>query len=69
MNIYSLMYNAKPPKNIDKKKAYIVGGGITGLSAAVFLIDDTHMPGLNEDVNATTAGEYVTATLVHNWGL
>ena len=47
MNIYSLMYNAKPPKDIERKKAYIVGGGIAGLSAAVFLIDDAHMPGEN----------------------
>ena len=47
MNIYSLIYNARAPKDIDKKKAYIVGGGIAGLSAAVFLINDAHMPGEN----------------------
>ena len=47
MNIYSLMYNEKPPKDIERKKAYIVGGCIAGLSAAVFLIDDAHIPGEN----------------------
>lgn len=47
MNIYRLMYNPRPAKNIQEKKAFIVGGGIAGLAAAVFLIDDAKMPGQN----------------------
>jgi oleate hydratase len=47
MKIYDLMYNSKLPKGIETRKAYIVGGGIAGLSAAVFLADDVHMPGEN----------------------
>jgi oleate hydratase len=39
--------NALPPKGIERKKAHIVGGGIAGFSAAVFLIDDAHMPAEN----------------------
>lgn len=46
MNIYRLMYNPRPAK-IQEKKAFIVGGGIAGLAAAVFLIDDAKMPGQN----------------------
>jgi oleate hydratase len=29
---------------IGKKSAHIIGGGIGGLSAAAFLVDDAHMP-------------------------
>ena len=47
MKIYDLKYNAKAPENIESRKAYIIGGGIAGLSAAVYLIDDAHMPGEN----------------------
>lgn len=47
MNIYRSMYKAKPPKGIENRKAYIISGGIAGLSAAVFLIDDAGMPGKN----------------------
>ena len=39
--------NARIPENIEKKKAYIVGGGIAGLSAAVYLIQGAHMPAAN----------------------
>ena len=39
--------NALPPKDIERKKAHIVGGGIAGFSTAVFLIDDAHMPAEN----------------------
>lgn len=38
---------AHKPKNIESRKGYIVGGGIAGLAAAVFLIDDGYMPGKN----------------------
>ncbi|MFN8528131.1 MAG: oleate hydratase [Anaerolineae bacterium] len=39
--------NAHKPTNIETRKAYIVGGGIAGLSAAAFLIDDGYMPASN----------------------
>ncbi|MGN1388016.1 MAG: oleate hydratase [Bulleidia sp.] len=47
MKIYDLKYNAKAPEGIEKRRAYIIGGGIAGLSAAVYLVDDIHMPGEN----------------------
>lgn len=37
----------RKPEGIDSKKAYIVGGGIAGLSAAAFLVRDAQMPGKN----------------------
>jgi len=36
MKVYDLFYNAKAPEGIEKKKAYIVGGGLAGLAAASF---------------------------------
>jgi oleate hydratase len=36
--------NALPPDRIAEKRAHIVGGGIAGLSAAVFLVADARMP-------------------------
>lgn len=39
--------NPRAPKNIDSRKAYLLGGGIGSLSAAAFLIRDGHMPGKN----------------------
>lgn len=36
--------NALPPQGIENKRAHIIGGGIAGLAAAAFLIDDAHMP-------------------------
>jgi len=47
MNIYNTMYRAPKPEGIERRKAYIVGGGIAGLAAAVFLADDAGMPGEN----------------------
>jgi oleate hydratase len=35
--------NAPAPKDIEKKQAHIIGGGIAGLSAAISLITDAHM--------------------------
>lgn len=35
------------PEGIEKKRAYIVGTGLAGLSAACFLIRDAQMPGEN----------------------
>lgn len=37
----------RKPEGIEEKKAYIVGGGIAGLSAAAFLVRDAQMPGEN----------------------
>ncbi len=37
----------RKPEGIDRRKAYIVGGGIAGLSAAAFLVRDGQMPGDN----------------------
>ena len=47
MNIYKTMYHAPRPEGIERRKAYIVGGGIAGLAAAAFLADDVKMPGEN----------------------
>lgn len=33
--------------NVEKTNAYLVGGGIASLSAAVYLIRDGHVPGKN----------------------
>jgi oleate hydratase len=42
--------NALPPEGINEKRAHIIGGGIAGLAAAAFLVDDAHMPGANVTV-------------------
>lgn len=47
MNIYSTFYHAPKPEGIEQKKAHIVGGGLAGLAAAAFLVDDARMPGEN----------------------
>lgn len=39
--------NPLDPKGIEKKRAYLVGSGISSLAAAVFLIRDGHMDGKN----------------------
>ncbi len=39
--------NARKPEGIESRRAFIVGGGIAGLSAAAFLTEDGHMPGEN----------------------
>lgn len=47
MNIYSTFYHAPKPEGIEQRKAHIVGGGLAGLAAAAFLVDDAGMPGEN----------------------
>jgi oleate hydratase len=37
--------NVLPPEGIERKRAHIIGGGIAGLAAAAFLVDDAHMLG------------------------
>ena len=44
---YAAFAKPRKPIGIDNKKAYIVGGGLAGLSAAAFLIRDGQMPGKN----------------------
>jgi len=41
------------PKNIETRKAYLVGGGIGSLASAAFLIRDAHMPGKEYSCNRT----------------
>ena len=47
MKLYDFLYNPKKPEGIENRRAYIVGGGIAGLAAAAFLVDDAGMPGGN----------------------
>ena len=47
MNIYTTSYHAPKPEGIENRKAHIIGGGLAGLAAAAFLIDDAGMPGEN----------------------
>ncbi len=42
---YEAFANPQKPKDVDKKSAYIIGGGLAGLAAAVFLIRDGKMAG------------------------
>lgn len=37
----------KIPEHIEQKKAHIIGSGIAGLAAAVYLVQDAKMPGKN----------------------
>lgn len=46
MNNYQRI-NPVAPKNIETRKAYLIGGGIASLAASAFLIRDAHMPGKN----------------------
>lgn len=42
---YEAFARSRKPKDVENKEAYIVGGGLAGLAAAVFLIRDGHMAG------------------------
>ena len=42
---YHSLVNARKPKGIDDKKAYLIGTGIGALAAGCFLIRDAHMDG------------------------
>lgn len=44
---YEAFAQARPPKDIDKKHAYIMGSGLAGLTAAICLVRDAKMPGEN----------------------
>ncbi|MGN0635922.1 MAG: oleate hydratase [Acutalibacteraceae bacterium] len=55
MKIYDLKYNAKAPEGIENRQAYIIGGGIAGLSTAIYLVDDIHMPAENVHILEATS--------------
>lgn len=42
---YEAFARARKPEGVDDKSAYIVGAGLAGMAAAVFLIRDGHMKG------------------------
>ena len=42
---YEAFARARKPEGVDYKSAYIVGAGLAGMAAAVFLIRDGHMKG------------------------
>lgn len=42
---YEALAHARKPADVDHKSAYIVGGGLAGLAAGVFLVRDAQMPG------------------------
>lgn len=42
---YEALVHARKPAGVDQKSAYIVGGGLAGLAAGVFLVRDAQMPG------------------------
>ena len=44
---YAAFAKPRKPQGIEERHAYIVGGGLAGLSAAAFLIRDGQMPGAN----------------------
>ena len=41
------MTTPQKPENIESKRAHIIGSGIAGLAAAVYLVQDAGMPGRN----------------------
>lgn len=41
---YEAFVRPRKPQEADKKSAYIVGAGLAGLAAAVFLIRDGQVP-------------------------
>lgn len=47
MKLYDFLYHPKTPDGIENRKSYIVGGGISGLATAAFLVDDAKMSGKN----------------------
>ncbi|WP_411347820.1 oleate hydratase [Paenibacillus sp. WLX2291] len=42
---YEAFVRSRKPEGVENKSAYIIGGGLAGLAAAVFLIRDGHMSG------------------------
>ena len=44
---YEAFARPRKPEGIEQKHAYIIGGGLAGLAAAVFMVRDAQMPGEN----------------------
>ena len=44
---YEAFVHPRKPEGVENKSAYIVGTGLAGLSAAIFLVRDAQMPGEN----------------------
>ena len=42
---YEAFAHPRKPKDVDKKSAYLIGGGLASLAAACFLVRDGQMPG------------------------
>ena len=42
---YEAFADAQKPAGVDNKSAYVIGSGLAGLAAAVFLIRDAKMKG------------------------
>lgn len=61
MKIYDFKYNAKAPQGIEDRNAFIIGGGIAGLAAATYLIDDIHLPAKN--ITIFEAGEEIGGSM------
>lgn len=70
----------RKPEGIEERKAYIVGGGIAGLTAAAFLVRDAQMPGKNitvydqlpvfggsMDAAGSAANDYVSRVASVSW--
>ena len=58
---YEAFADPKKPEGVDKKSAYIIGSGLAGLSAAVFLVRDAQMKG--ERIHVLEAVSYTHLTL------
>ncbi|MGO3140957.1 MAG: oleate hydratase, partial [Galactobacter sp.] len=55
---YEAFARPRPARHAQETKAYIVGSGLAGLAAAVFLIRDAGVPGANVTIleKGETAG-------------
>ncbi len=61
ISMVSPEFGKKPPAVTDKTQIYIVGGGIAGLSAAVFAIRDGHIPG--KDIHIFEAYDHLGGSM------
>jgi oleate hydratase len=60
-HIYRDLYRPPKPEGIESRRAFIIGGGLAGLSAAAFLIRDASMPG--ENITILEAGGDIGGSL------
>lgn len=54
--------NAPAPQDIDRKHAHIIGGGIAGLSVAISLVADAHMPAASPTLRASCTPSTMSTT-------